>query len=829
MTIINDTNIHEYVKSYCSNERTELPEILQNIPIGEWDVSNVTDMSNLFADQIQFNEPLKWDTSKVTNMENMFYECINFNQSLHSNLNIWNTNNVTNMIGAFDSCKKFNNLNEPLNWDTSNVTNMRLMFSDCRRFNVPLIEWNTSKVTDTSFMFYGCEDFDQLLESNVNIWNTSIVTNMDSMFTGCKEFNNLTKPLNWNTSQVTNMQAMFFECVRFNVPLNWNTSKVTNMARMFSHCKQFNQPLKPLDTNLNSNVWNTSEVNDMQYMFYGCEDFDQSLQSNSNIWNTGKVTDMQYMFASCLKFNNLGEPLNWNTNQVTDMQAMFNECLLFNTPLINWDTINVTNAYEMFHDCWIFNQPLLWNVDNMENMSAMFQNCRVFDQDLSNWNINPECLIDFMFDGCPITLLHKPLLARIVPEQVQNTGIAFHVHNAFKNIDILKLINFFNSKDDLADTFLKMNNSIFKEFIKNTMYEFIELLPELPQLPESSESIVKQTKEEIDKDTRQYTREEFDKLFKTRIEPVEFEGEQEVVNLKIIIGQSLSYVKQQPNIFKKLYVTKFVDSCITAYNPRPSVPILIVPNIDNSLVERTREGINETNTDENTQTNTDENTRTNTEENIDVIQVTQDLTSCVKGVLERFVLIFSEIYVNLDSQLNKPTDPELTNIISKMPEYKELTELIIPTNVNMEILRYYNLWIDKNKDKNEIADGKKTLEEKMQELKKYLINELGGEQDIETNYKLFTPGNKEQSIKSQIDTYVESTADRTDLMLGGKHRKKTRKNKKKKIKTVKLKQKKNKTRTKQKQKSKTTTKINKNRKTSKSRYNNLIRKPKTTM
>ena len=41
--------------------------------IGDWDVSAITDMSELFAGLAEFNEPLtNWDTSKVTTMSRMF-------------------------------------------------------------------------------------------------------------------------------------------------------------------------------------------------------------------------------------------------------------------------------------------------------------------------------------------------------------------------------------------------------------------------------------------------------------------------------------------------------------------------------------------------------------------------------------------------------------------------------------------------------------------------------------------------------------------------------------------------------------------------------------
>ena len=51
-----------------------------NQPIGDWDVSNVTDMIGMFERSSDFNQPTtfnqpigEWDVSSVTDMRFMFY------------------------------------------------------------------------------------------------------------------------------------------------------------------------------------------------------------------------------------------------------------------------------------------------------------------------------------------------------------------------------------------------------------------------------------------------------------------------------------------------------------------------------------------------------------------------------------------------------------------------------------------------------------------------------------------------------------------------------------------------------------------------------------
>ena len=87
-------------------------------PIGEWDVSRVTDMSHMFYGATSFNADIsKWDVS------------------------------------------------------VSRATDMGRMFSDAKSFNGELSKWDVSGVEDTSYMFLGAEAFD----SDLLKWDVSRV------------------------------------------------------------------------------------------------------------------------------------------------------------------------------------------------------------------------------------------------------------------------------------------------------------------------------------------------------------------------------------------------------------------------------------------------------------------------------------------------------------------------------------------------------------------------------------------------------------------------------------------------------------------------------
>ena len=62
--------------------------------ISRWDVSNVTDMSGMFAEAENFNGDIsRWDVSSVTDMSEMFAEAESFN----GDISRWDVSNVNDM------------------------------------------------------------------------------------------------------------------------------------------------------------------------------------------------------------------------------------------------------------------------------------------------------------------------------------------------------------------------------------------------------------------------------------------------------------------------------------------------------------------------------------------------------------------------------------------------------------------------------------------------------------------------------------------------------------------------------------------------------------
>lgn len=132
-----------------------------NQPIGNWDVSSVTDMSNMFFAS-EFNQPIgNWDVSSVTDMSYMFAgrmymigsqpQFFYYHTPFDHPIDSWDVSSVTTMRGMFT----YSRFEQPIgNWDVSSVTNMNSMFSFNSSFNEPIGNWDVSSVTNMAGIFF---------------------------------------------------------------------------------------------------------------------------------------------------------------------------------------------------------------------------------------------------------------------------------------------------------------------------------------------------------------------------------------------------------------------------------------------------------------------------------------------------------------------------------------------------------------------------------------------------------------------------------------------------------------------------------------------------
>jgi len=157
--------------------------------------TRVTSMAFMFQNRT-FNDTISsWDVSNVTNMQEMFDNATNFNQDIGS----WDVSNVTRMYQMFDNATNFNQ--DIGGWDVSNVINMQQMFHRASSFNQDIGNWNVSNVDNMYQMFK-----QTLFNQDIGNWDVSNVVTMYEMFDDADAFNQDLS--NWNVGNVN-------QCTRF--------------------------------------------------------------------------------------------------------------------------------------------------------------------------------------------------------------------------------------------------------------------------------------------------------------------------------------------------------------------------------------------------------------------------------------------------------------------------------------------------------------------------------------------------------------------------------------------------------------------------------------
>lgn len=172
-----------------------LEKNIEEPDLSDIDVSDIEDFSLLFCgyedyiylqrdidvDMIKKLDLSSWDVSNVKNMSEMFARCISLKEI---DITGWDTSKVSDMSSMFLGCKSLKTIKGIENIDVSNVTNMGFMFSGCRNLEeLDLSLWKIPNFLNTTRMFYKCKKLKVL--KGVESWILKKLKDVTNMFKQC--------------------------------------------------------------------------------------------------------------------------------------------------------------------------------------------------------------------------------------------------------------------------------------------------------------------------------------------------------------------------------------------------------------------------------------------------------------------------------------------------------------------------------------------------------------------------------------------------------------------------------------------------------------------
>ena len=319
--------------------------------ISGWNVSNVTDMSELFmgtdvsgrvinlsswdmsnvkkADDMFRNIPNLgsgsfradgWDLSECTDVHSMFVGSFTGSSTVTPSLQNWTIGKsvdgvITGAIAysMFEGCTQFNGNIAGWTVYTSGTVNHQ-MFLNCNAFQGDGLSTSTFHLTGNCHSFFEfCENLGESTEINLSSWNMNGVTDANQFFRATFKLGQSGFTADdWDLSNCASIKEMFNGSFRGTLTVtpslqNWTLGSSTVLASAESVF---------LDSYFNGNIasWNTLNVNIMRQMFKGANNFDHNIGS----WNISKVNDMSNMLNdSGLSATNYSNTLvGWSTQSV---------------------------------------------------------------------------------------------------------------------------------------------------------------------------------------------------------------------------------------------------------------------------------------------------------------------------------------------------------------------------------------------------------------------------------------------------------------------------------------------------------------------------------
>ncbi|WP_299891001.1 BspA family leucine-rich repeat surface protein [uncultured Lacinutrix sp.] len=385
------------------------------------------------------------DLSNVTSLQGMFNSCTFLVGN--DSFNNWDVSNVSNMINMFNNAFSFNQNID--NWDITSLDNASSMFGgvtlSTENYDALLIGWSTQEVGEGPIPSNVNFNAGNSRYCNGEIERARLMTNFSWSIDDGQQDPTCVNPepfiTTWNTdvsgtSNTSTILIPTFPGEVYNYTVLWGdgtldegltgnafhdyTTPGVYEVKIYGdfpriYFEAFIDPSGP-EKILEVNQWGNIQWSSMHYAFSKCKNLTVNATDVPDLSN---VDNMSYMFNEAELFNT--DINSWDVSNVTYMDGVFLGARSFNQDISSWDVSNVTHMSVMFFEAELFNQDInSWDVSNVTNMSYMFSGATSFDQNLGDWDITSLDIINNMFTG--VTLSTENYDALLIGWATQETG-----------------------------------------------------------------------------------------------------------------------------------------------------------------------------------------------------------------------------------------------------------------------------------------------------------------------------------------------------------------------------------------------------------------------
>lgn len=422
-----------------------------------WDVSSITDFSEMLMNTTTFNMTLNWNMANCRNFARFAKGAKAFNKPIDS----YGLGNAVTLEEAFAYTDVFN---QPITLTLGHCRSVKGLFRGAKAYNSVLDGMGLPQCSDASYMLAetlvfnksinglmlpAVEDLTGFLKDSVAYatdLNVSypVARSVQSFFENAVAFNNScrmflpvcwdwrymfkgTKQFNqqlprWTFAHDSMCDEMFAWTEKFNQDIDFSMIRVKSIYGMFRGAKAFQRPISNwVLTNIenagyvfaNSSynqplvgwVWpneNSGNKISATGMFYTNPEFNQDI----SYWDTSRFWYMTGMFRNASpnipsKFN---QPIGkWNYSNVISLSGFLWLAVAFDQDMSNIDVRNCQDLSNAFRELPLFKSDVSrWKVGNCTNFGSAFRQCPMFNSPMNNWDMSKATTIEDMFNGCVI-------------------------------------------------------------------------------------------------------------------------------------------------------------------------------------------------------------------------------------------------------------------------------------------------------------------------------------------------------------------------------------------------------------------------------------------